>query len=213
MKGRSEDRTNADGEYDVPDQYAARVITLSGRVSCQNPEEASFIRDRLTGLVRGTRRLQVTGAGGLPTWAMVKLNGPVDTTLKGRMLRFSFDLKAPDPRRFGELREFVASTSEAKAMHHKGNYRATPKFEVVGGMPGGYTLSVGGRNFVVTAALGSKPHTIDYATGRLYVGGVLVPDGVSYADLMLIEPGQRDTLAISGNGYATVTGRVYDTFI
>lgn len=214
-KGESVEREGADGEFDLPVQYAARTITLAGRLLAASPAGAANARARLNGRLPGrVGRVQVTGLDRATLWADVKRNGPSTGKITGSILRFTFELKAPNPRKFGDVRRYTLPASETVQAFHRGNYAAWPEFRVTGNMPDGYRLVVNGKTFTVTRGITSGSHTVDYRDGRLRVNSSYVAGGVGSAALAPIPPGLAVPVRlepVTGTGSATAT--VYDTFI
>jgi len=209
-------RTNQDGDHDLPVRYGARLVTIGGRVICPSESAAQQARTRLTGLVAGKVRAQVTALGET-TWADVKLADRVDAKRSGRLVRFQYQLRAPDPRRFGNSQTVAVATGSPVAVSHRGNYNAMPKFIVRGDMPGGYTITVDGWNYTVTSALVTgQPHRIDYDNGRLYRNGVLTQGSVGIVTTTQpIPPGKSVAVGLypftTGSGSADMT--IIDTYI
>lgn len=217
VKGPAVERQNADGEYDLPSNRTARFITLSGRVLCQDPAQTRRAANRLTGLLQaGVETMQVTDAGGT-TWAKVKLNGPTEPVkVNDRMLRFQFDLKAPDPRRYGEQNAFRGGTGEAITTFHRGNYGAHPLIYINGSMPGGYRLTCNGQTVTVPVpAVQDVWHRIDFRLRRLRVGGSVVLAAFTDNQFWTNPPGAAFPVVITplGGGSGVATINVTDTYI
>ena len=213
-KGNTADRTNSDGEYDLPDNYGARIITIMGRVSCRTPAEAASARDAILGTVLGTVRMRVQSVDSNPTFAMVKPAGEVDAVVLGRMVRFTFTLKAVDPRRFGEVRKVSAGSGTAAAVQNRGNFPASPLIVVDGPVAaGGYTVTgPGGELFTVTTSPGSgTTHLIDMHDGLLRVNGSMSTGAglVSQADVVTIPAGGKANVTLSKGGRV----ELYDTYM
>ena len=217
VKDESEERPEADGDYDLEVYYKARYVTISGRLLAPSHDQLHEGMNRFTGLVQKKARLSVIGHGA-NQWADVKrASGLSIIPRTDRLAQWQMRLKAPDPRKYGERRTFIASVgSSAQGVHHRGNYPATCKFDVAGAMPGGYRLTIKGQIFQVTRALVSgQPHNIDFGTGRLRVNGVIVPGGIGWGFKPLVTPGVPTALAIEPltAGTATATLTLLDTFI
>lgn len=214
VQGESEPIPYGDGEYDLPVYHAARYITIGGNLHARNHDHLHHAMNSLNGVMRG--KLYVDGHGE-SLWAEAKKNGAVRfTPVTDTFAQWQVRLKCPDPRKFGEERSFGASTTESKAVHHKGNYSAIPKFFISGNMPGGYRLSLASRTFTVNRAVAfGATHSIDYMDGRLRVGGSLVTGAVSSSQLFQVLPGQRDTLSLTplSGGYGNVIMYLHDTYI
>ncbi|GAA3289242.1 hypothetical protein ACFFON_15485 [Arthrobacter citreus] len=215
VKGESVERGNADGEFDLPTNYAARIIPFSGRLLCSGPSQVRAAANRLAGLLHGGLvTMQVTDAGGT-TWAKVKRNGPtVPVKVNDRMLRFQFDLKAPDPRKFGAVQSVPAGVGSATPIQNRGNYPATPVIVVAGPVSaGGYTVTgPGGEVFTVTTSpTAGITHLINMHDGLLRVNGSISAGAglVSRADTFTIPPGGKLNVTLSKGGRV----ELYDTYI
>lgn len=213
-KGESEDRAQADGEFDLPIYNQARLITATGNLHAGTHAQLHEAMDFLCGPMLG--RFQVAGHG-TARWVDAKRNSGVKfTPVTDTFAQWQVRLKAADPRKFGELRRFTVATGAPVSAFHRGNYAATPKFTVSGAMAGGYTLTVDGWDYTVTVPLVSgTPHVIDYNDGRLRVNGVIVQNSLGNTNTATVPPGE----AVGVGLYAVTTGTgsavmdLYDTFI
>ncbi len=215
VRSQDVERPGADGDYDLPTYYGARPVTLGGRVICTSEAAAIQARNRLTGLVRGLVRLQIADQGET-TWADVKLSDLVDATRKGRLVRFQYQLRAPDSRKYGNTKDFIR-TNGVVATFHRGNYDAHPTIVVRGTAANGYRLNgPDGKQYRVSRALDTGiPHRIEFTDGLLRVDGVLVSTGVDQADVWPIPAGQSVDFDINvlNGGTAEATITVTDTYI
>lgn len=213
-KGETEDRANADGEYDLPIYNQARLITIGGHLHTAGHAQTHEAMNFLTGPMSG--RFQVSGHGSVQ-WADAKRSSGVKfTPITDTFAQWQLRLKCPDPRKFGASRTFLASVGVNAAAFHGGNYEAAPRFVVSGSMPGGYTLWVGGQSFTVTRALTSgNAHTINYDDGRLRIGGSVIHGGLGTTSTPRIRPGTTATVAITPvtTGTATAALTLLDTYI
>lgn len=206
-------RPLAHGSFDAPVFLASRVIPVSGHVSTRSGAELVHEMNRLTGLLAGggTGRLSLEDDTGT-TFLDVRLGAATQVTqLDDTTARFLVTFWAADPRRYGETHTFAAGVPAV----HYGNFPASPVIEVTGSMPSGYTVSAGGKSFVVAQALtAGQTHRIDMETGWVYRDGALQTGAVGAAELWTVPPGQRllHTLTpVSGSGLMTVT--TIDTYI
>lgn len=211
VKSQDVARPNADGDFDLPINYGPRLVTIGGRVICSSQAQAQRARARITGLVQGLVRVQIMDEG-LTTWADVKLNDAVTTKRTGTLVRFLYQLRAPEPRRYGDANPYsIPSGSAYTTLSHQGNAVGYPVIKVSGSFPGGYVLqSSAGAEYRVTTALNATPHTIDMATGLLVRNGSVVSGGVTRADLWRIQGASTATdlrlqPITTGSGTAAVT--------
>jgi hypothetical protein len=212
-----EARPTSDGDFDLPSTYGSRLITIGGRVVCTSEGGARQAGNRLTGLLLPAAlvKAHVTDTGE-QTWARVKLADKPTVKRVGKLIRFQYQLKAPNPRRFGEKNSPTITTAAPATITQRGNYPATPKFTVSGSMPGGYTLTVDGRNYTVTVPLvNGSPHVIDYNDGRLRIGGTIRQNSLGNTNLATIPVGRPVTVTLTpgttGTGSAVMD--LYDTYI
>lgn len=215
-KDQSEEHENADGADDQPSYYKARYPTITGRLIAPSHAVLHEAANRFTGLVRRKARMQVSGHG--PTqWADVKrASGLTFVPVTATVAQWQLRLKCPDPRKFGELREFQATVGAPAKVFHRGNHDGLPVVEVVGSMPGGYQLVfVGGTVWVKQPLVSGTPHLIDYNTGRLTVGGVVVHGQFGTTNIQPLPPGTDTNASIAPvtTGTGTATFKVLDTFI
>ena len=212
-------RPQAHGSFDLPGFQESRVVSLSGNVLADSPAQLSYLKERLLGVLAGGQsgRIQVARPWGTQ-WANCRLGARTRFTERGGKdsATFQMQLWCPDPRKFGELRTYVASVGSNVTAFHRGNYDAVPRLVVAGSMPGGYVLTLRGQVFVVTEPLLSgQPHSIDYGDGRLRIGGSIVHGGLGYGFTPLVPPGNVTALAIAPRttGTATATLTLFDTYI
>lgn len=214
-KTNSESRPFADGDYEAPVFYGPRLVTLNGRLSASNPGDAFTARERLTSLLRNPGRFQVDQFG-LPRWANARRGRIKPGQIKGRHLPFQMELRFIDSYKYGESYAVPGNTADAASLYHRGTAPAWPVVTVSASSSSGYTLTLNGRQVVVTRAIASSaPHEIDFSTGILRVGGSVVRGGLSTANFSPINPGTAQNMFIStGTGsYGSVTVRYNDTFI
>ncbi|WP_285240058.1 hypothetical protein [Pseudarthrobacter sp. MEB009] len=213
-KGEQADRPNADGEHDLPIYNQSRLVTFDGLLHAKSHEVLHDAGIFLTAAMQG--RAQVAGHGATQ-WADGKKNGrirfrPITATLA----TWQVPLKFVDPRKFGELRKFVATPGGDATAFHRGNYDAKTVVTVSGSMPGGYRLGVGGLAFVITRPLlPSVPHVIDYNDGRLRINGLVVHGNITESFTPGIKPGTPTVVSLTATttGTGTASFAVYDTYI
>jgi hypothetical protein len=215
-RGESVDRPDADGELDLPVYNQARLLTLQGHLHSTSHDQLHKAGKFLSSSAFG--RFKVQGHG--PTlWADGRRNSgftfiPVTDTFAQWQVRIKFN----DPRQFGDTSgPFVASVGlPAFNVHHGGNYFATPEVDVAGSMPGGYVLNIMGQGFTVTQPLVSgAPHNVNYADGRLRIGGAIIHGGVGYGFTPTVPGGIATAFSIvpRTTGTATATLKLLDTYI
>lgn len=202
-------RPSAHGSFDAPGFLTPRVIPVSGHMSSPSKFELENSMGRLSGLLAdGSKgRLTIDGPNG-SRWCDVRLASATQITqLDATTARFLVTFWAPDPRMYGEVREFAGGVAAVQY----GNFPATPRL-LVGAGSGGYTVAgPGGRRVVVTSAPPGA-HEIDFATGGLFSGGVRQVGAISIYQPWTVPPGIPGVVAtISGS--RTLTQRITDTFV
>lgn len=219
MRLENTGRPQAHGSFDLPGFQDARTVAISGNVFADDPRQLANLRSRLTGLLvgGGLGRIQVDRFGETQ-WADGRLaSKTMFTELGGQnTAAFQIQLWCADPRKFGDSKTFTVSTATPATVFHRGNFSSTPKFTVTGSMPGGYTLTVNGWNYVVTVPLTSgTPHVIDYNDGHLRLNGLIVQNSLGNTNVTTIPPGQSVGVGLyprtTGSGSAAM--EVLDTFI
>lgn len=214
-KGEDQSRENEDGDYDLPVQYAARYITLTGSVRTKGHAQQHQAMNRFSGLLRKKSRLQVSGHG--PTqWAdVVRASSLKIEPLTDTYAQWQVRVKAPDPRKFGDANVYTISPGQTLPLFHYGNADASPIFDVTGDMPAGYTLvGPGGKTFVAPTAVSSaRKHYLDMSEGLLRVNGNYWTGQTAKADLWTIPPGQQVNTGLTATGTGAAKVTVYDTYI
>jgi hypothetical protein len=216
-KSRDEARPNADGDFDSLDYYAPRFITIKGAFAAKGPADRWEGAGILSALLSGGPAVMSVRADGAQQWATVKLVEQADADWTAyKLLEYSLQVKAVDPRKFGESKPFTATTAASVSVYQRGRYKATPILTITGSMPGGYRITKGGKSISVTTALGAgTTHTIDLATGILRVNGAVATGGLNDYQWNVINPGAAQTVAIAPltTGTGTLVLDVLDTFI
>lgn len=209
---------NQHGSYDRQVFRSARVVSLSGYALADSNARLQELEERVTGLLAGGAldRIEVV-KNGQTRWADCRLASKTKFEEIGEdTAEIQVQVWCPDPRKFGELWTYTASVgSNALNVRHYGNAEATPRFVVAGNMPGGYRLTIMGVNFSVTWPLvAGQPHTIDYADGQLWVGGLQIHGGLGVTNTPTIPGGFTTSLGIAPltTGTATATLSLFDTY-
>lgn len=205
-------RTRGDGSFRTPIEYDNRLITYNGRVISKNHDYLHQAGGILSALGhRGDVKFLVRGHG--PTqWATVDPRGSVKVSYDtDTYLSFQIPLEAIDPFKYGESYTVAGSSSTPAELYHRGTVPAWPVVTVTGTAPGGYTLSLNGKSIVVTRGLTSgSPHTIDFRTGILRVGGAVASAGIGSAKYSPVNPGLPQNMTITAGLFVA---KYYDTFI
>lgn len=209
-------RPNAHGEYDLPVFQGSRPITIDGHALAWSDEKFINLRHRLMGLcANGQRQRLVVEHRGQTLWADVRRGQKPTFDDKGirhgrRHGRFLLQFVAADPRRYGEVHDFPGG----QVAVNRGNFPARPQVIVTGAAAGGYTVTgPTGRRVVVTRALtAGAPHTIDFARGGLWIGGVRQLRAITVYEPWEIAPGLPGVSAVVNNGLSLIQ-RVTDTYV
>ncbi|WP_230670776.1 hypothetical protein [Rathayibacter sp. Leaf248] len=209
----SVNRDGQHGEYDLPSYLGARVTSFSGWAVAPTPGETARLGEHLTGIVSsGASKIVSVEREKGTQWARGKLATAVPRfEVLGEdscLARWQIQLRYPDPRKYGEEREF-----EQTAAFHRGNFPAIPRFEVEGVLPAGYTINgPEGRSITVTrpCAVG-EVHSIDLRDSTLRSDGTVVLGGMPRPDQWTIAPGQR--FKHSATNLAVLRTYLTDTYI
>ena len=206
----------AHGEFDLPMFRTPRVVTISGYAVAESPYELRQMSNAVTGV----------GADGEMIPVIVELQGQVleaygrvleapftDAGVRGRYPygKFSVQLVCVDPRKFGP-KQVVSGVSTVEVVQW-GNFPALPRVRVSGTSPSGYTVTgPGGEQIVVSRPLTSgSPHTLELASGGLFVGGARVLGGVASYQGFTIPP--RDAVVVSVSGGLSLQVTTPDTYM
>lgn len=202
-------RPTAHGAFDLRGFLPQRVITLDGTLMASSSAELQHFVRGIQGLASDGSlfRVSVDDDGGT-TWRDVRLAQSASVKERDETTAdFTVTFWAADPRAYGESRRFPAGT----AAYHYGSADAMPVYEVTG-TGSGYTLSAGGKSFVVSSALASGgKDVIDMRTGRVHRNGALLVGGVGSAVTWTIPAGQRVTHSVVGASAAVAV--VTDTYV
>lgn len=211
----SVDRPSQHGEFDLPVFQGSRVVTVDGHALARSAPELGHLRDRIMGICADGSARFVVEHQGQTLWASVRRGAKPTFRDAGirhglHRARFMLSLVAADPRKYGEVHDFLGGTVAV----NRGNFPARPQLIVSGTAAGGYTVTgPGGRRVVVTKALTSgSPHTIDFAKGGLWVGGVRQLRAITIYQPWEIAPGLPGAVATVNNG-ASLIQRVTDTYV
>ncbi|KEP75847.1 hypothetical protein HR12_20820 [Microbacterium sp. SUBG005] len=211
------ERPNAHGEFDVPGFLAGRLITITGVCIARSPLDLEEWRALVTGHGADGAAFPVSIEKGerLHT-ATARLAGGQQTTFvddgTGRRAAFSMAWWAADPRRYEQPdpSEVDAPAASIRILN-RGNFPASPRLTVRGAQPGGYTITgPGGRQIVVQRPLNAgETHTIDLATGRLYVNGQRVIRGFARLQLFTVPATSAIQVSVSGGSIEADSPHVF----
>ncbi|MEV7644724.1 MULTISPECIES: hypothetical protein [Actinomycetes] len=215
-KGGGEARPLSDGDFEGQVNYGPRMVTVDGILFHRSRGELVSAMERFNSLAKLTSQKLVVTDAGLSRYADVRSLGTSWTAHTLDASRFQIRLKAGDPFKYGESYAVTGNTSDAASLFHRGTVPAWPVVTVSASSSSGYTLTLNGRQVVVTRAIASSsPHEIDFRTGILRAGGSVVRGGLSTANFSPVNPGTAQNMSIStGTGsYGSITVRYNDTYI
>lgn len=209
VKGETQDRANADGEYDLPTYNSARIVTATGRLIAKSHADMHEAMSWLSGPMRG--RFQVAGHGPTQYADGVRNSGLKLTPETDTVLRWQITLRFPDPRKFGDLKTFDVALAAIATVFHRGNYAASPIVQINGPVTGGFTITHPGGLYTAVGDLAAgSTIRIDFNTGRLKLNGNDRSDLVTRADLYKVPPGNTAAFSVNrGVGYV----EIIDTYI
>ena len=219
VRGKSVERSQAHGDLEVPVLRSSRFVTIAGPCIADSAEKLDWYSTVLTGLLAdGESARVIFELPGKTRWGIAKLNDtPEFEPVKwGERAEWQLSLKFANPRLYGDAQTFPNAQWSLSQIHHFGNFKASPVITVTGSAPSGYTLNLpGGKQFKVTRALVSgSPHVIDMADGYLRIGGVIVSNSVTRADLIAVPGGAAVAISVTPvSGTASLSVLVLDTFM
>lgn len=216
-KQDNDSRPLADGDYDAPEFYERRDITIEGRLMASSHEMMHEAINWLKSMLANRSGTMFIRGHGPEQWASVKLAGAVRCrALTDTYMTWQLRLKAIDPYLYGEKTSFSGAVGTAFDVYQRGTVPAWPFITVTGSMPGGYEVMIGGQLVEVTRALTSgNPHTIDTRTGILRVNGSVAINGLGIAELFRVNSGMPQSVyaVAKSTGTGTVKVDVTDTYI
>jgi hypothetical protein len=217
-RGETVNRSQGDGDFDVPQFLDTRIVSLSGFAIANSPTRLDGFGAQLRGtLARGLGRIDVEHMD-LVKWANCRLAPGTQTKFKvsganPTTAKFQIQLKMADPRIYGKYHQTARGTTVTS--RHAGNFPADMKV-IVEGVASSYRLTGPfGRQYVVTQPLtAGKAHIIEFANGRLHIDSAVVFNATSRAETWSCPPGQPVTTTIDQVvGNATIQCEVIDTYI
>lgn len=218
-KGEEVSREGEDGDFDLPVDYEARYVTLSGSLQAKNHTMQHAAINRFTALVRQRARLQVVGHGA-DQWAdVVRASGFRMEPLTDTYATWQARVKAPNPRKYGESREFTGSSFQDVVLWHRGNYPAFPEVTVTAGsagLPSGIALTgPNGELFRLNRVIpAGDSFRLNMAEGFVrFSGGPPVTGGYGQMDTWMVPPGGQSSIRLGGDGSGTIRVTVKDTYI
>lgn len=214
-----EPRVDEDGEpfYQVR-PHQARIIDLSVLIHAVSHDQLHLTGEFLVGLLRTRGDLIVSGHGPTTRAEVSRVSRARFTTLGPTAARFSVTLRARDPLRYGAWNDPVTLGSPGTdRVFHRGNTDASPVVHVTGSnLRGGYAIvhGNGSRFEVLTPLYSSGEHIVDFATGRAYSDGTIVPS-YGRANMIRIHPGPSQFVGIYPMTEGSVSGvlEVQDTWL
>lgn len=216
-KQDNDPRPLADGDYDSPEFYERRDITIEGRLIAANHDMMHEGINWLKSMLLNRAGTMFIRGHGPEQWALVKLAGAVRCrAVTDTYMTWQLRLKSIDPYLYGEKRSFSGAVGTAFDVYQRGTVPAWTLITATGSMPNGYEISLGTQLIQVTRAVtAGNPHTIDTRTGILRVNGVVVAGALGIAELFRVQPGLPQSVyalaPFSGSG--TVKFDVTDTYI
>jgi hypothetical protein len=200
------------GEFETPTFLGGRLVTLSGLVLASSDAGFEAAIADLTGLLAdgSAAEMSVAQASGTLTATVRRAGAPdIQVLVYGETARYQVQLWAADPRRYGADQATVGPGASL-SVAHDGNFPASPVVTVDGPVSAPYSVASQGHTVTVTQSLaGGETHTIDMATGWVYLDGDLQSGVTSAVDVFTIPPGAGVTVT----GPSTMTVDVTDTYI
>jgi len=213
------ERPNSHGSFDALSFYGARMLTVSGLCLAKSAEELGSYGNKLRSALTGQIRTLVDYQG-VTSYSDGRLASQVKfrTEVPGRIARYQFSLRFPNPRRFGAFQQFASAADGRWTAHHRGNFGASPVIDITGNCP---SYTIGGPDsteYKVNAPVSpAQPHQIDLGTGLLSIAGGVVFGKAIRADTWVIASGQqvphRITPDGNGDNFVDAVMTVRDTYI
>ena len=217
-RSENTDRPGQHGSFIMPMYLTARMPSLTVFVHDDDSRVANHLVERITGLPAHGRLVVTDNAQ--TQWANAQLLS-VDVSRKTRdsVRLVTIDWRCPDPRKYGELREFT-STGATVDLWHRGTADAIPEFKVTG-FTGGYRIAgrgaLAGNFFTVNGpkAAGTVD-TVSFRSGMLLRNGEPVQRRILQNHVWTVPPGAgaqfRIEPIVAGQS-GSCTALVTDTFV
>ena len=204
------------GSLDSPEFYEARIVTVTGNCYARSAPELGNLRNQFIGTLQGLMRLDGLSLGTRSTAHGRRFGEPsFRANARKTAARYQFSVRCPDPRRYGQAREFPSAGNEQVTFWHRGNFTAAPK-HIVSGTGPGYTINgPDGKRFIVREPVTpDRPHTIDMATGQVTIGGTVRYGIVARADTWAARPGMQELARlVPAGGSLSMLTRTEDTWV
>ena len=208
-------RPGGHGSFRTPVFKNGRLVTLSGTVLASDERQLVAFADDLAGISYGERRMVVSTETGV-RWADVTGEGEPKFDRIGGALEASFQIQffAADPRKYGELREFVSTGSNVAAWH-RGNFPASPIFEGTGFTAGYRVVGPGGTFTVPGPKASATVDRIDFSTGLFTRNGAPAVRAATQVRMWDVPPGANVSWRVEPLSSGTGTARMFltDTWI
>lgn len=213
-KQKSESRPLADGDYDSDEFFDIREINITGRLRAKSHDMAHEAENWLKAMILNGSATMLVRGHGPDQHAVVKLAGGIKCKIEpgtDDYMKWQIRLKANDPYKYGDEQAESGSPGSPAVLFHRGTVPAWPVVTVTGASASGYLLTFNGQTVTVTRSLVSgSPHTLDFRTGILRVGGSVVAGGIGMANFGPVPPGLPRNMTISAGSF---TARFRDTYI
>lgn len=205
------------GSLDLPVELAGMTYSVSGTCYARTPQELNQYGAALRRLGRDRRSFPVIVKHAGEQFRVNAYRGASHRFEEHPGLlraQYSFDFWCPDPRKYGEMREFVSTGSNVTAWH-RGDFDAWGRFTVTNNTSG-YRILSNGLAFTVNGSRSSSAvDEIDFSTGSITRDGVPLTRAVTSRRTWPVRPGV-DTIWRAeplGSGGVRAVLRVDDTSI
>lgn len=211
------ERNGRHGSFESPVYASGRLVTIAGTCFATSPEGLDRYGELLAGLGATGKPIRVTVHHARRTmWADAYRAAGAEFDPRPALgrARYALDLWFPNPRKFGELREYVSTGSSVQAFHY-GNFDADPVFEVSGFVNGYRITGPSGSYTVPGPKAASTVDRIDFSTGSFVRNGVPVTRAPSAVRRWSVPAGERVSWRVQPIGSGTGSARMFltDTWI
>lgn len=211
------DQEQAAGAYDADGLAGTRTLELSGSAVASSVGRLRLFGDQFRSLGAQGGSFPVTVDHlGVTRSGVARLDGKPTFEVQRGLLNAKFATKFwfANPRLVGH--EYTFGPAVSVLAHHYGNFPAAPVITVAGVIGTSYTINgPNGAQFKVALPVtAGHPHTIDMATGLLYIDDAIFYGAIGPAQTWEIPPGaavSQTLVPFSGAGTLTVV--VKDTYI
>jgi hypothetical protein len=216
MRRERTERPVGHGVFGAPGYMDGRMVMIEGRCHTTSPQQQSYERKRLSGLLAGgaSERFVFDLPDGSVWGDFGRYGKPrFESEVYGELAQYQLAIFSPDPYLYGETHEFNANNGVTFTALHYGNTDAEPELQVFGNQGDPYTIEAQGKSFVVTQdLLPNQIHHIYPASGQLVIDGQVIAGGIAAAPVITVPAGVQTNFRLVSPTLSNLKVIVRDTY-